>query len=136
MTRHLLPSSPFTFFGDNFLDDLFIETKGSSFLKTNIIENDDSYVLELEVPGVKKENISINLEKDTLTITVEKTAKELKEKEAYLKKEQAYGTFTRAFYVGNIKQDSIKAKNEDGILTVIIPKEKPIVPEKKQISIE
>lgn len=102
-------------------DDFFQELVGRQ-MKTNIEENDKEYILESEIPGVKKEDISLSVKDDYLTIKVEtKNSKENKNKN-YLIKERGDVLMTRSFYLANVDQDNIKAKYENGILTVTLGK--------------
>lgn len=88
----------------------------------NIVETNSAFELEIAVPGMKKEDIKINLESNVLGISSEK---ELKDEEGrnYLRREFAYGTFNRSFTLPkNIDVDAIKADFVDGILKVVLPK--------------
>jgi HSP20 family protein len=104
----------------------------------NVTENGNEYKVELAIPGMKKDEIHVNVEDDMLTITGEhKEEKEEKEKDKFTRKEFHYGSFSRAFRLPSaIKQDQIEAKFEDGLLRLCIPKseeakEKP----KKEIKV-
>ncbi len=100
-------------------------------MRTDIKETDDGYRLDIEMPGFKKDQISVSLEDGYLNVSgTKKTSDENEDKsEKYLRKEISE-TFQRSYYVGDdIAEDSIKAKYEDGILCLKIPK-----PNRKQIS--
>ena len=77
----------------------------------------------MEVPGFNKENIKISLEQKYLTVEINKETK--KEQTKYLLKERYEGKFSRTFYVGTVDRTNIKAKVEDGILTITLPKKEP-----------
>jgi HSP20 family protein len=111
------------FFG-NLFDDLYDTKKSSNVMRTDIYEKDGNYVIEADVPGFKKENVKVDYEDGYLTITA-KREEEIEENTNYIRKERHYGEFTRSYYVGNINEDDIKAKFEDGTLKVIFPKEDP-----------
>lgn len=97
-------------------------------MRTDIKETDEGYQLDIEMPGFKKEEISVSLDDGYLNVRGEKkTEKEEKDKkgEKYLRKEISE-TFQRSFYVGNeVTEDNIKAKYENGILCLDIPKPQP-----------
>lgn len=118
---------------DNLLQDFFKEDNEYKTLKTNIIENDDSYTMELLVPGFDKEDINITLENEYLTIEINK--KEEKEKEYLLKEINNY-SYKRSYYVGKIELNDIKAKLNNGILSLSILKIKEKEKEIKKVTIE
>jgi HSP20 family protein len=102
--------------------------------RTNIIEKEDKFLIELAVPGMKKDDFRINLEKDLLTVSTEVETKESEER--YTMKEFEKGAFSRSFIVPKaIDRDAIKADYEHGILTVTLPKRKEEVKVSKEISI-
>ena len=120
-----------------FSDDFFkIEKNYKEVLRTDIVENENDYELIMEVPGFLKENININVQDGYLTIEVNKNAKEDVNKKKYLRKERRYFSAKRSFYVGDIEEDQIKAKLENGELHITVPKEQEKVITKKQINIE
>lgn len=104
---------------------------------TNILETNDNFKLQVAIPGVKKEDVKIDLEKNILNISSEKKAEETtNENEKYTRQEFAYGTFCRSFTLPEtIDIDKIKAEVKDGILTVVLPK-KEETRISKQISIK
>ena len=118
---------------DNLLKDFYYEDKEYKTLKTNIIENDDSYTMELLVPGFNKEDINITLNDEYLTIEVNK--KEEKEKEYLLKEINNY-SYKRNYYVGKIELSDIKANLNNGILTLTIQKVKEKEKEIQKVTIE
>ena len=107
------------FFNDQFFRSALTDTYS---IRTDIRETEKEYVIEAEVPGVKKEDIKLDLKDDVLTIGVEHKEETNEEKKGYIRKERRYGAYSRSFNVQNIKQDAIEAKYEDGVLTVILPK--------------
>ena len=110
--------------------------KNTRFMRADIKETENEYIIEAELPGVKKDEIKIELYDNRLTIKAE-TKHELKEeKENFIRKERRYGAFCRTFYLDNVKQDDIKAKYEDGILKITLPKEKPSKPSIRTIDID
>ena len=145
----LMPS----IFGENLLDDFFdfdyprraVRTPSAAatgLMKTDVKEKEGSFELAINLPGVKKEDIQAELKDGYLTISASHgTNKDEKDEEGrYIRRERYFGSASRSFYVGEeVTQDDIKAKYEDGVLKVDIPKvdpKKPEVEEKKYIAIE
>lgn len=122
---------------DDFFRPLFYDEKLDS-MKTDIKETANSYILDVEMPGYEKEDISLDLENGYLTIRAEKKEKEEsgKEEHRYVRKERSVSC-QRSYYVGEIEEDTIKAKYDKGVLTVTLPKKEEKKPEaKRNITIE
>lgn len=121
-----------------FLDDMFdnfLESE-SPKMKCDIYEKDNTYILEMDVPGFKKEDIKIEYNKGNLTITAEKNEeKDEKDEKKYIRRERFYGKLTRSFYLGDIDEEGIKAEFKHGTLKVIAPKKDENI-SKKVISID
>lgn len=123
-------------------DDLFRfpkETNHKSHLmRTDVKENEKTYQLDIELPGVKKEDVDLSLRDGYLTISYEhKNEKETKEEGRYVRRERFYGSLSRSFYVGeNVSEEDISASLENGVLTIEIPKESKVNREVKKISIK
>lgn len=111
-----------------------------NIMKTDIKEADTAYEMDIDLPGFKKEDVTAKLENGYLTISAAKgVSKDEKNDEGvYIRRERYSGQCSRTFYVGDaVKQEDIKAKFEDGILKVTIPKVEPQkLEEKKYIAIE
>ncbi len=108
-------------------------------MKTDVKETDEGYELDVDLPGFKKEEIRLELENGYLTISTEKSLENKEEKKGKVLRQERYaGTMSRSFYVGeNVTDEDIKAKYENGVLSLSIPKkEARKVPEKKTILIE
>jgi HSP20 family protein len=95
---------------------------GVPMLRTDIRETDDAYLLEIEMPGVKKEDIELICEGDVLTIAVK--GRELENASGYVMRERLYGEMKRGFILKNIDGSTISAKLENGVLLVTLPKKK------------
>ena len=111
----------------------------SRMMKTDVKETDTGYELDVDLPGFKKEEIHLELENGNLTISTEKSLENKEEKQGRLLRQERYaGTMSRSFYVGrNVTEEDIRAKYENGVLTLMIAKkDAPKVPEKKTICIE
>ena len=136
-------------FSEDLFDDFFAFPKTKrrelpampQLMHTDIRESDDGFEISMNLPGYKKENVSAELKDGYLTIKAE-TSSENEEKDdkfKYVRKERYVGSCSRAFYVGeDITEEDIKARFEDGVLKLQIPKKeaKPAVEEKKFIPIE
>lgn len=109
----------------------------SSVMKTDVKSNDKEYTLSVDLPGVDKNDIEISLQDGYLTIEATRHSEEKEKESNYVFREKTYGRMSRSFYVGEgIGEDSIKAKYENGILTVVVPKYKEEEKALKRISIE
>ena len=106
---------------DNFFSPIFYDEK-RSWMKTDIKENDKEYIMEIELPGFKKEDISINYENAYVTINASRKSEETEDK--YIRKERSE-EYSRRYYVGHIDSSEIKASYEDGVLKLEVPKENP-----------
>ena len=122
---------PFRGFGNG---DVWTEDAEALRLpKTNIHENDDSYVFSMEMPGLTKKDVEVTLENDVLTVKGERT--EETEAKNLLRREIRSAKFERSFKVGEgIEQDQIKAKMENGVLTLTLPKKPEKVGRKVDVS--
>ena len=120
------------FVNKRFFIDAFPE--GETF-KTDIKETNESYIVQAELPGIAKEDIKVNLEEGILNIKAERRSEEKEEKDNYIRKEMKYGSFERSFRVENIKADDIKAKYNDGILEITLPKELEVKDKAKEIEV-
>ena len=109
-------------------------------MKTDLKEHDEGYELLVDLPGFKKDQIDLQLQNGYLTITAAKKLEEDgKDKKGKIVHQERYtGSMTRSFYIGeNVKEEDVKARFEDGVLTLDFPKEKPMnLPERKRILIE
>lgn len=112
-----------------------------NMMKTDIKQTDAGYEMDIDLPGFKKEDVTAKLENGYLTISASKGVdKDEKNDEGiYIRRERYVGQCSRSFYVGeDVKQEEIKAKFEDGILKVFIPKTEPkqLAKEQNYIAIE
>ncbi len=112
----------------------------NAFVPTvNTREDENAYVVEVDLPGVKKEDIKVNIdqEKRTLTVSGERKFKEEVKKEDYYKIESSYGKFMRTFSLPeNVDAENIDAKTEDGVLHITLPKVKKEEKEVKEIPVK
>ena len=146
----MLPS----IFGENLLDDLWNTNfdrdwfnmdrelygkHAKNLMKTDVQESETGYEMAIELPGFNKEDIHVDLKDGYLTVSAQKSLnKEEHQGKKILRQERYSGSMTRSFYVGDhVTEENVKAKFEDGVLTLEFPKEETIkLPEKKTILIE
>lgn len=122
------------------LDDmqrrLFGETAITDF-KTDIRDNGEDYLLEADLPGFKKEDITVEIEGDTLTIRAERSS-ENEEKDGkgnFVKRERSYGSFSRCFDMTGIRTEDVSAAYEDGVLKLTLPKKQESLPTSRKLEI-
>lgn len=136
---HLVPKN--TFFREIF-DDLFDlpAIKSIDIMRSDIYEEGNNYIIEVDIPGFKKKDIKIDYNKGYLNVNAQRKESTNKENEAkgkkYIRKERYYGEYKRSFYVGDIDESSIKANFDDGTLKVSFPKKQLENADKKLIEIE
>lgn len=109
---------------DDFFNDRFPErrtTRKDSF-KMDIKEKETEYLVEAEMPGVKKEQISIDYNDDRLIISVKQQDEINEEKENYIHRERRLSSMQRLVYLKNMDVEKIKAKLEEGVLKITVPK--------------
>ena len=134
------------FMNDMFEDDFFggknplYGKHARNMMKTDIRETDEGYELDIDLPGFKKDEIQAELKNGYLTVSAAKglDKDEQNKKGEYIRRERYTGSMSRSFYVGeHLNEEDIKAKYEDGILKLSVPKQvaQP-APEKKYISIQ
>ena len=146
----MLPS----IFGENLFDEFFDDNFGmlpmwngrnplygkhaKNLMKTDVRETEDTYEVDVDLPGFKKDEISVDLEDGYLTIRAAKGLdKDEKDKKGkYIRQERYAGACSRSFYVGDVKAEDVSAKYEDGILKLSMPKQaKKELPKSSTIAI-
>lgn len=91
--------------------------------RTDLVEKDESFHLRLDVPGMTKEDININLQNGTLTVSGERASERTAENEEYVRVERAFGTFHRTFRLPEaVDEENIEATYDDGVLSIHVPK--------------
>ena len=115
---------PFFDVFDDFFKPVFYDDRADS-MRTDIKETDGGYQLDVEMPGFDKKDIKISLENGYLTVSAEKSTKEEDKDGKYLRKECSVSC-SRSYYVGeDIEKESVKARYENGMLTLTLPKSQP-----------
>ena len=113
---------PRKYYLDDFFDD-FVSSKENSMMKCDIYEKDGNFNIEIDVPGFNKEDINIECKDGYLTIDAVREVKESSEEKNYIRKERSYGKYTRTFYLGEIDEERIEARYNNGTLCLTVPKE-------------
>lgn len=113
----------------NMLDDFFNDSWPSKryfardTFKIDVQENENQYLVEAELPGVNRDEIFIEMNEGRLNISIKREESIDEEKKNYLHKERRYSSMSRSLYLDDAKSDGIKAKLENGLLSIIVPKE-------------
>lgn len=126
---------------DNFVNSFFNDDfstmfSGSGKFNADIKESADKYTVKADLPGVKKEDVSLEYNNGYLTVSAKRDEDTKDEKENYIRRERRYGEFSRSFYVDNVDEANIKAKFENGELKVVLPKKQIEEPKVNKITIE
>ena len=116
----------------NMVDDFFNDSiqsgknlLGSSF-KIDVQDNNKEYIIEAELPGVKKEEISLDINEEKLTIAVNHEENVEEEKKNYVHKERKTSSMSRKIYLADSMSEGITAKLDNGVLKIIVPKQEKL----------
>ena len=120
---------------ENLQRSFFAEPARSCF-RTDVCDTGDAFRLDSELPGFRKEDITIDIENDCLTIKAERKTDDEEKKDNYLRRERFYGSFTRSFDVSGVDVDAITASYADGILSVTLPKKPELAPAARRLEIQ
>jgi HSP20 family protein len=143
MTMNLIPRDSFLDM-DKVFDSFFAPSRYATagekaFFspQVDIVEKTDHYEIKADLPGVKKEDLKVNLENGVLSIEASHKEEKSEEKDGkVIRKERRTGCFMRSFSLGeNVQDKDIKANFKDGVLTIEAPKFKPEAPKSRQISV-
>ncbi len=135
-----------TNYNDGILDpffDLFAPAyKESKYrnmpMRTDIKEEENDYKLDVDLPGLSKENISVSFKDGYLKIEAHSSNENKEEKETkekYIRKERYFVSSSRSYYLGEVDEKNITAKYENGVLSLFVPKAKPVVEAETKIAI-
>lgn len=114
---------------DHFLQGLFADDFVSPFVgqsnafRVDLRETENEYIVEADLPGVKKGDVTLRYENQYLTIVAKRTEVAEAKQESYVRRERRYGQFQRSLYIDNVLDDKIEAKFNEGVLSVILPKQ-------------
>ncbi len=121
--RPALPHIMDNFLGRDIFDMIGNNGHNGSLPGVNVLETNDAFKLEVAIPGFKKEQFNLNLEKKTLTISAEVSNETENNEEKYTRREFSYGSFSRSFSLPQTADtEKIEAKYDNGILLIHIPK--------------
>ena len=124
----------------DFFDDKWMKPKffnGDWLPAVNVIDNEDNYEIELAAPGFKKKDFKVSIENGALFISAETKKEEVEEKKNFTRKEFSSKAFSKSFTLPeNIVEEDIVAKYEDGVLKLMLKKNKKALPPKKEIAIK
>lgn len=120
--------NPFGFFGGTAIDEF----------KTDIKDEGDHYELEADLPGFDKKDIHLDVNGDVLTVHAERHSEheEKDKKNKYVRCERSYGAYSRDFDLSGVDAEGIKAKYENGVLRLTLPKKSEQLPASKRLEIE
>jgi HSP20 family protein len=106
--------------------------------RTDIRDQGDKFLLEAELPGFQKEDLSLDLKDNILTIKAEhkESIDQKNDQGEYIRRERRYGSFARSFDVTGIDESAISASYESGVLKLVLPKQSPVLPASRQIAIQ
>ncbi len=121
---------------DELENEMFRSSNAPASFRTDVQDKGEAFVLEAELPGMKKEDIELNIENDCLTISAVRKADETEKKPNYVKRERYFGSYSRSFDVSGIDIDKIEASYNDGILTILMPKKVELVPPSRKLEIK
>lgn len=97
-------------------------TREKEYMKTDIYESNNRYIIEMDLPGIRKNDIKINYDNGYLTVKASKNSLN-SSPNTYIRRERFYGEIKRSFYIGIKKETDIKAIYKEGILQISFPKE-------------
>lgn len=125
------------FFAPPWMPRMKFPEVGAMFPTVDIFEDGNSVVVKAELPGMKKEDIEVNISDDIITISGEKKSEDKVEKKDYYRLERSYGSFTRTLQLpAETRTEDAKASFRDGVLEVRIPKTETAVQKVKKITVE
>ncbi|HHT83771.1 MAG: Hsp20/alpha crystallin family protein [Christensenellales bacterium] len=109
----------------DFFDDFFNDFPSLSYrgaMKMDIRENEKEYIIDAELPGIKKDNITIDINENNLTVSANYQEDKKEEKGNYIHRERRMSSMSRTVYLPDMDEDGVKAKYSDGILCITVPK--------------
>ena len=135
--RHVTTYDPFREM-EEFARGFWGSNPVTTAFRTDVEDTGDAFKLEAELPGFDKEDIQLDLDNDTLTISAEHSSdkKEEDKKRNFVKRERYYGSYTRSFDVTGIDVDRIEAEYHKGVLTLTLPKKQENIPVSRRLEIK
>lgn len=122
-----------------YMDNFFnrdIQNVFGAGIRADIRETDRAYIIEADMPGFDREDISVELIDDQLTISAKRDEHTDEEGKDYIRRERRYGSMTRSFSVQGIEHEAVKAEYRDGVLRITLPKNEEAIKQGRNIEIE
>ncbi|MDY4582650.1 MAG: Hsp20/alpha crystallin family protein [Candidatus Faecousia sp.] len=122
----------------SFFGEPFFENRDLAEFKTDVTDEGDHYLLEADLPGFDKKDIHLDINGDVLTIQAERHSRveEKDKKDRVIRVERSYGSYSRQFDLSSVNADQIKAKYDNGVLTLTLPKKQDTLPASRTLEIE
>jgi HSP20 family protein len=134
--RGLMGSDDFYSMIDNFFSEpWFMGRYGAGAFKVDVQQRDNEYLVEAELPGINREEVDLQLSEGNLQISVKREESVNDEGRDYIHRERHYSSMSRSIYLGDAAAEGIKAKLDNGVLKIIVPRQKKI-DQSKRIEIE
>lgn len=121
---------------ENFEKSFFGDFGGG--FRTDIKDKGDHFELEADLPGVKKEDIAVDIDGDCLIISAQRDSQreEKNDQEQYVRRERSYGSYSRSFDISNVKSEEISGSYENGVLKLVLPKRSPTGSTSRRLDIQ
>ena len=119
------------------LERSLFSNSGLGGFQTDVKDTGDAFVLEADLPGVKKEDIHIDIDGDRLSISAQRSSSQEEKDQAgnYIRCERSYGSFSRSFDISGVRSEDISAAYENGVLTLTMPKRIQTAPAARRLEI-
>ena len=116
----------------------FFGTQDLAEFKTDVSDEGDHYLLEADLPGFEKKDIQLEISGDTLTVRAQRHSKleEKDKKDKLIRIERSYGSYSRQFDISGVEAEQIKARYDNGVLKLTLPKKQAELPEARHLEIE
>lgn len=115
----------------------FFGTQDLAEFKTDVTDEGDHYLLEADLSGFDKKDINLDISGDMLSVNAQRHSKiEKKDKDKIIRTERSYGSYSRSFDITGVDHDGIKAKYDNGVLKLILPKKQDTLPKSQHLEIE
>jgi HSP20 family protein len=125
-SREIAPVDSFFNMIDDFFSDPWLERSrfARDTFKVDIQETPEAYIVEAELPGIQKDEVAVDLRDGNLTIAVKREEKINEKKKNYIHQERRCSAMSRSIYLGDADADGVKARLENGVLSIDVPRQK------------
>lgn len=135
--RSLMGSDDFYDMIDNFFGEPWLMGRfGRDAFKVDVQQTDGEYLIEAELPGIKREEVNLDLKEGNLLIAVKREERVNEDGKDYIHRERRYSSMSRGIYLPDAIKEGIRAKLDNGVLKVTVPRQKSIGSDTKRIEIE